>query len=110
MIAKSFLLPLAILSMSALAAEKNMPSTPAASAPSGMIEATKTAAAKAGETVMVNLNTATEADLQKIPGLSAENAKEIIGLRPFKSVNDLTKVKGIKQDLLAKIKPYLTVK
>ena len=110
MIAQSVFLQLAFFSMSALAAEKTMPSTPSLSAPSGMVEATKGAAAKAGETVMVNLNTATEADLQKVPGLSAENAKEIIGQRPYKSVNDLTKVKGIKQDLLAKIKPYLSVK
>jgi DNA uptake protein ComE-like DNA-binding protein len=37
-------------------------------------------------------------------------AKAIIAARPFGTVEDLTKVKGIKQATLEKVRPYVTVK
>jgi competence protein ComEA len=110
--AKVLLVSLALTSASALAADKAMPvpAVPAAPPAQGMMDSAKGAAMKAGEGVMVNLNTATETDLQKVPGLTPAHAKEIISHRPYKSVSELSKVKGIKQDMIAKIKPYLTVK
>jgi competence protein ComEA len=61
----------------------------------------------------VNLN---QADVQKIAavkGLGPKKAEAIIAYRKangkFKSIDDLTKVKGIGDKRLAKIKQYLTV-
>jgi competence ComEA-like helix-hairpin-helix protein len=63
---------------------------------------------KAGE--VVNINTASAAELDRLPGIGAVKAKAIIAARPFSSVEDLTKVKGIKQATLEKVRPYVTVK
>lgn len=112
---RSLLIAAAVLpAMSAFAAEPTMPAAPSATAttvPSttGMMNQAKGAAAQAGQKVMVNLNTATAEDLQKVPGVTPANAQEIIKMRPYKSVTDLSKVKGLKQDMIAKIKPYVSV-
>jgi comEA protein len=58
---------------------------------------------------LVNLNTASQADLEKVPGIGPVRAKAIIDARPYSSVKDLAKVKGIKEGLIAKIKPYVTI-
>lgn len=109
---RSVLIAAAILpAMSAFAAEPAMPAAPAATVPAatGMMNQAKGAAVQAGQKAMVNLNTATAEDLQKVPGLTPANAQEIIKMRPYKSVTDLSKVKGLKQDMIAKIKPYVSV-
>jgi competence protein ComEA len=63
---------------------------------------------KSGETV--NLNTASAEELDRLPGIGPVKAKAIIAARPFSTVEDLTKVKGIKQATLEKVRPYVTVK
>ena len=45
----------------------------------------------------VNLNTATLAQLQTLPGVGPTHAREIIAARPFKSVDELERVKGLGQ-------------
>ena len=61
----------------------------------------------------VNLNTADEATLQSLKGVGAVKAKAIIAYRqqngPFKSVDDLKKVSGIGDTLLAQLKDQVTV-
>jgi len=61
----------------------------------------------------VNINTADEAALASVKGIGEKKAKAIIEYREkngmFKSVDDLTKVKGIKEKQLAKIKDQVTV-
>ena len=52
----------------------------------------------------ISLNSASKADLEKLPGIGPAKADAIIKARPFKSVEDITKVKGIKNDIYAKIK------
>ncbi len=52
----------------------------------------------------VSLNSATKEELEKLPGIGPAKADAIIKARPFKSLDDLTKVKGIKKDVYAKIK------
>lgn len=52
----------------------------------------------------ISLNNGTKADLEKLPGIGPAKADAIIKARPFKSVEDITKVKGIKNDTYAKIK------
>lgn len=62
---------------------------------------------------LVNLNTATESDLQTISGIGAKRAADIIAYREanggFKSVDDLNNVSGIGDKTLESIRPYVTV-
>lgn len=63
-------------------------------------------------TGQVNLNTATAQQLDLLPGIGQKAAKRIIEHRaktPFKSVDELKKVKGFGQKKLDKLKPFLTV-
>ncbi|MDW8751076.1 helix-hairpin-helix domain-containing protein [Streptococcus suis] len=64
-------------------------------------------------TSIVNLNTATEADLQTISGIGAKRAADIIAYREanggFKSVDDLNNVSGIGDKTMESIRPYVTV-
>jgi len=57
----------------------------------------------------VNLNTATQKELQKIPGIGPRKAKAIIKGRPYKSPEDIMKVRGIKKKTYKKIKDMITV-
>lgn len=64
-------------------------------------------------TSLVNLNTATEADLQTVSGIGAKRAADIIAYREanggFKSVDDLNNVSGIGDKTMESIRPYVTV-
>lgn len=64
-------------------------------------------------TTLVNLNTATEADLQTISGIGAKRATDIIAYREanggFQSVDDLNNVSGIGDKTMESIRPYVTV-
>ncbi len=59
----------------------------------------------------VNINTADKELLTQIPGIGPVTADSILKYRKdngqFKSIDDLTKVKGIGDKTLVKIKPYL---
>ncbi len=80
---------------------------PAAPAVAPAMEAATPTAAK------VNINTADEAALTSVKGIGKTRAKAIIAYREtngaFTSVDDLTKVKGIKGKALAKFKEQITV-
>lgn len=52
----------------------------------------------------VSINSGTKEELEKLPGIGPAKADAIIKARPFKSVDDITKVKGIKKDVFTKIK------
>ncbi len=60
----------------------------------------------------LNINTATEVDLDAHPYISAYTAKSIALYRTqhgnFASINDLRKISAIKEDMLQKMLPYLT--
>jgi len=75
--------------------------------------ATKASAAKATATSPVNLNTATQAQLETLPGIGATAAQRILEYRQkngnFKKVEDLMNVKGIGEKAFLKLKPLLTV-
>jgi len=62
---------------------------------------------------VLNLNTATAGQLEALPGIGATKAQAIVTYReqhgPFKSVNDLTHVKGIGAKTLAHLRDSLTV-
>ncbi|HDT8181824.1 TPA: helix-hairpin-helix domain-containing protein [Enterococcus faecalis] len=61
----------------------------------------------------INLNTATEAELQTISGIGAKKAQEIIRFRdeqePFKTVKELKNVPGIGEKTVERLKDMLTV-
>lgn len=67
----------------------------------------------AGAFAAVDINAANEQELDAIKGIGPAKAKAIVEYRkangPFKSVDDLTKVKGIKDKTLAKIRDQVTV-
>jgi DNA uptake protein ComE-like DNA-binding protein len=70
----------------------------------------KEAAPKAGSAAggSVDLNTASQKELENLPGVGAATAKKIIENRPYTSVADLAKAK-VSQKTIEKISPLVTV-
>jgi len=64
-------------------------STPKTAAPGRMATPASAPGAR------VNLNTATAAELQTLPGVGPAYAREIIAARPFRSVDELSRLKGL---------------
>jgi competence ComEA-like helix-hairpin-helix protein len=54
----------------------------------------------------IDINTATEKELEMIPGIGPKFAARIIAARPFRSADDLKKVNGIGDKKYARIRPY----
>lgn len=65
------------------------------------------------ETVLININSATEETLDQLPGIGPATAKAILDFRerngPYKSIEDLMKVSGIKQSRLDAIRDLITI-
>ena len=61
----------------------------------------------------VNINTATSAPLQLLPGIGESRARALVELREvkgrFQRVDDLLAVKGIGGSSLEKLRPYVTL-
>ncbi len=61
----------------------------------------------------INLNSASAAELQQVPGIGPSTADKILEMRKsygaFKSVDDLLAIKGIGPKRLEKMRKYLTV-
>ena len=61
----------------------------------------------------LNLNTATKDELVALPGIGPAKAQAIVDYRnqhgPFKSVDEIRKVKGIGEKLFLQIKPELAI-
>jgi competence protein ComEA len=68
------------------------------------------APAQAG--ALVNLNSATQAQLESVQGIGPAKARAIIDYRskmgPFRSVDDLKKVTGFGEKTVARMRPELT--
>ncbi len=98
----------------AKAAPAAAPAAPAAAsaqaAPAAAPKApAKAAAPKLAPGQKVNLNTASKEQLDMLPGIGPVKAQAIIDARPFKTIEDVMKVKGIKQGEFGKIKDLITV-
>lgn len=57
---------------------------------------------------IVNINTATLSDLDKLPGIGTVRAQAIIDNRPYSSVNDLLSKKAVPASVFEKIKEQIT--
>ena len=73
-------------------------------------KSTKTAAAKLAPGTKININTADQATIEKLPEIGPVKAKAIIDGRPFNSIEDVMKIKGIKGKTFDAIKDYIVVK
>ncbi|EGO2800972.1 competence protein ComEA [Enterococcus faecalis] len=73
----------------------------------------ESAPAQQNQEEKINVNTATEAELQTISGIGAKKAQEIIRFRdeqgPFKTVEELKNVPGIGEKTVERLKDMLTV-
>jgi competence protein ComEA len=68
----------------------------------------KAAALKSGE--KIDLNKATQTELEKLPGIGPAKAQAIIANRPYEKIEDVMKVPGIKDATFGQIKEFLSVK
>ena len=88
----------------------SVPSPTAAVPPSDI---TKPSAPSPNQPYIVDLNTAPQADLERVPGIGPILAARIIAYRqhygPFKTVYELRLIKGVGQQTFDKIKPHVTV-
>lgn len=81
--------------------------------PAKKAETTTAAAAKSASGAIVNINTATAADFEALPGIGAKTAARIVEYRqkngPFKKVEELMNVRGLGEKNFLKLKPQLTI-
>jgi competence protein ComEA len=87
-----------------VAAKTAAPKTAAAKSTASTKAMPKTAAGQ-----KVDINTAAKDDLDALPGIGPVKAQAIIEARPFKTIEDVMKVKGIKEGEFSKIKDLITV-
>jgi len=88
-----------------------------ASLPSSVVSAqaksAPPAASKAASTAVVNINTASAAELDALPGIGAKTAARIVEYRqkngPFKKIEELMNVRGVGEKNFLKLKAQITV-
>ena len=94
------------LSIFALAACLSVQALAQAAAPSAKPQAAK-------PSTIINLNTATVAELETLPGIGAKVATRIVEYRtkkgPFRKIEELMNVQGVGEKSFLKLRPQLTV-
>jgi hypothetical protein len=68
----------------------------------------KTAAAQSPASERVDLNSASQSELDKLPGVGPATARKIIAGRPYNSVDDLART-GVSKSTISKIRPLVAV-
>ena len=71
------------------------------------IAVTAQAAQSPASAAKVDINSASQADLEKLPGVGEATAKKIIAGRPYQAVGDLSKA-GVSKTTVEKITPLVT--
>jgi competence protein ComEA len=114
-----------LVTVSAARSSATAPVTPAKTAPASAPAPAATSAPAKAETPsgskaappaanlapgqMVNINTASKEMLEALPEIGPVKAQAIINNRPYKKIDDIMKVKGIKEGTFGKIKDLITV-
>jgi len=57
----------------------------------------------------ININSADEETLTELQGVGARLAKRIIDARPFNDIDDLARVRGISEEDVARLRPFLEI-
>jgi competence protein ComEA len=82
-------------------------------APPGVAASAAAAPTSGAAVPMVDINTASQADLEALPGVGPVTARSILDFRAengtFTSVDELLEVSGIGDATLARIAPYVTL-
>jgi competence protein ComEA len=73
----------------------------------GLSSSEPAAASSAGG--LINVNSASPAELEQLPGIGPSRAQDIIANRPYASVDELERVPGIGPATLEKLRPYVVV-
>jgi hypothetical protein len=81
---------------------------PAAAAPPAAPAAPQAAGAPAAPAGLVDLNKATQTQLETLPGVGMATAKRIVAARPYHSVEELSRA-GLSAKGIQKLKPLVTV-
>ena len=75
---------------------------------SAMAPSVSAADSNAEKPAKIDLNTASEKQLQELPGIGEAYSKKIVAARPLKTIKELSKL-GIPAATIAKITPLVTV-
>jgi competence protein ComEA len=59
---------------------------------------------------LIDINSASQQELEALPGVGPAIARRIIEGRPYRDVDDLRRVKGVGEKRLAEIRPLVTAK
>jgi competence protein ComEA len=82
-------------------------------APPGVAASAASAPTSAGSTALVDINTASQAELETLPDVGPVTAQAILDFRAqngsFTAVDELLEVSGIGEATLAKIAPHVTL-
>ncbi len=65
---------------------------------------------QSGPSSRIDLNRATQSELETLPGVGPATARKIIDARPYRNVNELKQVRGIGNDRFADIAPQVMVR
>ncbi len=100
--------PLVTVSASAAAPEAAKKAAPEAKASKAEKKSSAASAASSSAAGPVDLNSASEKELEALPAVGAATAKKIVAGRPYTSVGDLSKA-GVSAKTIEKISPLVTV-
>lgn len=91
-------------------AQTAQPSAPAKAPPPAAATPAPAPAAKTPAAALLDINSASEAELQALPGIGDKRAADIIKNRPYKGKDELVQKKIIPAGVYAKIKGQIIAK